>query len=722
MRRFRNSNPARLRRLNVRKGALVVVAAILLVVVFAFTAFTVDVGYMNLLKGELQNAADAAALAAAADLPDGQNAARTAATDIAAENTAAGGPVTLTTGDIEFGTFNFLTKQFNVGGASPNAVRVTARANNVAYFFAPVMGQRNFNVAAQSIGMLNPRDIVFVVDTSGSMNDDTEPCWATDIINSTYSGAGYPTVASDLMAALYQDFGFGTFPGQLQYLGYPLGVASNDYTFAEMSKDDGPLADAAMPAQYRILTTDDEATRKIKTYSWVIDNQIATLMPNAKPTPDSTTNYLYWEKYIDYIMDNAWIGEPPPPDPDDGSGGGGSTGGSTGGGGSSEPDPPTPPAGNYSLGTLSLEQQQSYWKELRGDFESSLPQPGSNESSQSLAFFQTTFPGCPRRGTNDYLYLPPNNDGDRIYYFNNPNVYTFPSADTGDIYDWRNKIGYFTYVQYMMDWGRDRSPASDNATNADPALAGKTPLSALSPDCPYHTETTAGGTFSFPPREQPMHATRRALIAALQVVRQQNAGITNGAGDRVAIVTFDALDAYHAPRIEIGLTADYSAAMSACTTIQSVSDIGNTTAIEAGLITARNHLKSPDDGGFGRDYANKVIVLLTDGVPNVWTSTEGQVSSHILSNPSAEYYAPDYIWYNSVLMQADLAREEETHVYAVGVGLGADYDFMDRIARLSLTDEGGLSPRGSGNPAEYEQRMSEIFGEIIQAPGARIVE
>jgi hypothetical protein len=54
--------------------------------------------------------------------------------------------------------------------------------------------------------------------------------------------------------------------------------------------------------------------------------------------------------------------------------------------------------------------------------------------------------------------------------------------------------------------------------------------------------------------------------------------------------------------------------------------------------------------------------------------------------------------------------------------LGADYDFMDRMARLGGTaDDQGKSPRGGGNPAEYERRLTEIFGTIITNPEVRVV-
>ena len=73
-------------------------------------------------------------------------------------------------------------------------------------------------------------------------------------------------------------------------------------------------------------------------------------------------------------------------------------------------------------------------------------------------------------------------------------------------------------------------------------------------------------------------------------------------------------------------------------------------------------------------------------------------------------------------MQAAMSEDENTVIYPVGIGLGTDYNFMDRMARVSGTDNAGLSPRGSGNPADYEQRLTDIFTEIIKNPGGRMVE
>src|SRR5882724_5981587 len=57
-----------------RCGAIAVFAAFLLIVLFACTAFCVDIGWTTLTKSELQNAADAAAAAGAAQLTDNYSA------------------------------------------------------------------------------------------------------------------------------------------------------------------------------------------------------------------------------------------------------------------------------------------------------------------------------------------------------------------------------------------------------------------------------------------------------------------------------------------------------------------------------------------------------------------------------------------------------------------------------------------------------------------------
>lgn len=701
-----------------RRGAVLVLASLMMVVIFAFTAFTIDIGYIAITKSELQNAADAAALASCTELANGEIVVRQTARDIGLVNVAAGAPVTIPDSDIELGVFDFSAKEFTISSLNPNAVRVRTRVLDEPFFFAPLLGENNFDAQATAIAMLNPRDIVFVVDLSGSMNDDTEPCWATPVIEAEFGPLGYPGIGSTLMQTVYDDFGYGTFPGAYQHVGQPFGLPQDQYAYADLTSDDGPLSYSSWSTHYRIRNWHGESSRKTRAYRWIIDYQIAPLMPAALPTPDSTLNYAYWERYLDYVIDDVWVGNSPPAP---------SSGGSSGGGGT---PPPSPPLGYYESPRIPV---PAFFQDRGPRVVATIAALDAGDAAallfQSAALGQSSLPGLPRDYDGDddddgfWINIPsPKDHAHEVDDFNNPNVYTFPSASSSLPKAWRNKIGYITYVQFMMDWGRDRRPDPDDSTSANPTLGPKTPLSRQSSWCPLHTETTAGGSFQFPPREQPMHAVRRSLIAAIQVVKERNAGLGGSVADRVGIVTFDASDAYHAPQVVVPLTADYDAAMLACTHLQAVGDIGGTTATEIGLRVGRDHLRNTALGGAGRQFANKLLVLLTDGVPNVWESSAATVNGYISGSGSGEYYGSDYIWCNAALVQASRAADENMELYAVGMGMGTNYDFMDRMARLAGTDVGGFSPRGSGNPAEYEQTLTDIFTDIINNPGSRLVE
>ncbi|CAN0353084.1 unnamed protein product, partial [Ectocarpus sp. 4 AP-2014] len=127
-------------------------------------------------------------------------------------------------------------------------------------------------------------------------------------------------------------------------------------------------------------------------------------------------------------------------------------------------------------------------------------------------------------------------------------------------------------------------------------------------------------------------------------------------------------------------------------------------------------------GGEAREHSTKVLVLLTDGIPNAFESGEEDIDDFAASNPGGEFYGGGYYWLDAALMKTMQLQADKVNVFPVGVGLGTDYDLMDRMARSGGTaDSSGQSPRGSGNPAEYEQRMIDIFEKIIKKPVAKLV-
>lgn len=714
-----------------RRAVTLILALLFIVIMLGMIAFAIDMGNIVLVRTELQAAADSSAMAAAAVMNLPREEMVDTADRYAGYHIAASTNVELLDADIEYGTWDTTRREFTSSPTVSNAVRITAKTDKsttgeVSYFFGPIFNKFSFVQKASAVAMANPRDIAFVVDLSGSMNDDTEPCWASDTINSTFASSGFPTVGTDLMQQVYSDFGFGAYPGVLEYLGAPAGVPQNQYSYAELTKDGGYLTKSSIASKYRIQTTDSEAVRKRKGYSWIIDYQIAKVMPNAKPAPDSSKNYAYWEKYLDYIVRTVSIAPPAPSSGGGGSsgsgGGGSSSGGGSGGssGGGSGGTPAKPPLGwqksdsngtwlaAWSTDNLLTGTPRTAPRPLELQLAMT---PGSWDALLLTDLLSATAYGTPpaNRGT-----IPPNRYSGRIDTFNNPNTDTFPSATISIPRGYRNWIGYRTYVQFMMDHGRDTQPVSGSYV----------PLSRFSPNCLWHMEDTAGGTFSFPPREQPTHAARRALISAIQVVKERNASISNlSQRDWVSIITFDKLSG-GGPVIVQPLTGDYDQAMQACTQLQACSDLGATTATDAGLISARGHLQPQSAGGSGRLATNKVVVLLTDGVPNLYVNSQATINSYISNHSErTDFYNNGAYWYDSPLMETAMMQADRWFVYPVGVGLGTDYSFMDRMARMGSTaSDNGQSPRGSGNPAEYEQKLTDIFRKIITSPQVRLVQ
>jgi Flp pilus assembly protein TadG len=160
------------------KGIAVIFLAISIIALCALVGLAVDIGYMYVAKGQLQNAADAAALAGIRALNQNpsdttQTNARSAAFSLASSNRAAGLPVILASdstntyspidqdggNDITVGHWDGSTSTYTPGGGglSINAVQVRARRTvpndasrqkQVGIFFAKVIGWQKMGAAA----------------------------------------------------------------------------------------------------------------------------------------------------------------------------------------------------------------------------------------------------------------------------------------------------------------------------------------------------------------------------------------------------------------------------------------------------------------------------------------------------------------------------------------------------------------------------------------------
>lgn len=165
------------------RGVTAVFIAILIVFLTAMVSFSVDLGFAWVTKNELQNIADAAALAGARQLgviyeelpPDQQQDKSRPLTDsekaqvlafveqVADLNRAGGlsGIAIDTASDVSIGTWNFATKTLTPTSNRPTAVMVIARRDGnmngpISTFFANVMGISSMNVAATATAALGP--------------------------------------------------------------------------------------------------------------------------------------------------------------------------------------------------------------------------------------------------------------------------------------------------------------------------------------------------------------------------------------------------------------------------------------------------------------------------------------------------------------------------------------------------------------------------------------
>ena len=153
-------------RFEARGGFSAIYLVVGLVVFCGFCSFGVDLGRVHVVKGQLQNAADAAARAAASAVPGDLAAARTRAAQFAALQRAEGTPVVINPNtDVEFGLWNPTTRQFQpltgAALAGADAVRVTARrteasGNATPLVFASVLGVRTCDLVARAVARIEP--------------------------------------------------------------------------------------------------------------------------------------------------------------------------------------------------------------------------------------------------------------------------------------------------------------------------------------------------------------------------------------------------------------------------------------------------------------------------------------------------------------------------------------------------------------------------------------
>lgn len=195
---------------------MLVLIVVMMVGFMAAVAFSVDIAQMHLARTELRAATDAASKATAATLARtlDTNEAIARGQQIAAANTVNGEPLLLEANDFTFGRSTELKSgkfQFAAGGTPKNSVLVNGRrtldsaSGAVPLFFGNFFGMSFFEPRTTATATYIERDIVLVVDRSGSMAGDkfTELVAAIDTFIATLDET---PVDEQVGLASYNDF------------------------------------------------------------------------------------------------------------------------------------------------------------------------------------------------------------------------------------------------------------------------------------------------------------------------------------------------------------------------------------------------------------------------------------------------------------------------------------------------------------------------------------
>ena len=156
------------------RGAVAILVAVLLAVFMGVAALAIDIGYMMTARNELQNAADAGALAAARKLGTLYEALSyqqqltyvvtpadlvTVAENAVLQNKAAGTAITLAPAEVIIGNWSSASRTVSPTLTTPDAVRVTVRKDAsmngpISTFFAKIWGTNSVDAFATATAAL----------------------------------------------------------------------------------------------------------------------------------------------------------------------------------------------------------------------------------------------------------------------------------------------------------------------------------------------------------------------------------------------------------------------------------------------------------------------------------------------------------------------------------------------------------------------------------------
>jgi Mg-chelatase subunit ChlD len=171
------SEQQRQRRRN-QRGSILVFTVVSFTALVGMAALAIDMSRLMNTRSQMQHMADATVLAATSgliiDVAEGQD----RAVQYANANPVLGVTVPVNPGNLTFGQFDEGTGIFTPTLTFPNAGRIVVNLTGSStpttpkLFFAPMFGLRSHDLSVAATARLGSRDIMLILDRSGSMNDD----------------------------------------------------------------------------------------------------------------------------------------------------------------------------------------------------------------------------------------------------------------------------------------------------------------------------------------------------------------------------------------------------------------------------------------------------------------------------------------------------------------------------------------------------------------------
>jgi len=666
-----------------RRGAVAVQVAIGLTAIMGFAALSVDVGMLYAAKADLQNISDSAALAAASQLGNFLAAeeqdksvielATEAAIEYAQSNEVLGADFVLTEDDIEFGwsTWDVYNEKYEFEAAPEgvtaniNGVRITARRTNshtngaIDMAFAGVLGFNNAELEISATAILVPRDILVVGDLSGSYNDDSELRHYDDNdpdgINLYEVWQTLPSSsANGVLLQAWLDANPGMTVADAPDIYFQI---ANGF-FAELG--------SSAPGEVEVFGQ-------------------TTINSSYDPTTDSGLVYLPWK--------TSWT-----------SGTLGATHYNA--------------MRNYLSGLGYNDQEVRY---IMGDGS------GSDSSVRSGDDDGQSFSSSEYSDKDRYEYRVAVAMGlvywdsgvagglcDTMGWTNGSGGWGISASELVAKEDYPFPSGnWYEYVQYVRD-ANGGNKAYDELSDIKYRFGPKTFVNFLLEDKAYNSETDV----IHHAYANPLNLTKNALEVLMDDLLEVDSG------DHVGLVTYGSYAKLEYPIPCDSSDVDCVAPVDLETNVTDVENMyrarqashyASSTNIGEGLQFAMNCLNqefdgydpgwnsSPDFSGCQpRPEAQKVIVLLTDGIAN--RDSEGgntRPGGGSYSTSNAETYAQQ--------VSADAWDHYHMRVYGIGVGSGADMDLMDDVAENGQTEEGYWA---NGTFEEIQDELEEIFQKI----------